>query len=67
MATTPPRVRFRIVLEDAGGNSPAVVRLRLFLKTALRSWGLRCREAEAILTAPPPLGPPTTPPPGVTP
>jgi hypothetical protein len=33
---------FTIVLTDAGGSGPAIVRLRRLLKLMLRGFGLRC-------------------------
>ena len=44
----PDRQRFLIELRDAGGDTPVVIRLRHFLKAALRSWGLRCTDAREL-------------------
>jgi hypothetical protein len=40
--------RYRVVLEALGDDVPPHVRLRAFLKSALRAWGLRCRSVEEL-------------------
>jgi hypothetical protein len=42
-----PRRRFQLDLRDAGepDDAPVAIRLRHFLKAALRAWGLRCTRA----------------------
>lgn len=43
---TPPREKFRLDLEALpDGGAPAVIRLKRFLKMALRAYGLRCTAA----------------------
>ena len=39
---TAPRQRFRVHLEAPADDVPAAIRLRRFLKMALRSFNLRC-------------------------
>jgi len=48
-----PRERFALTLEAIpDGGAPAVIRLRRFLKAALRSYGLRCTFAVALADDP---------------
>jgi hypothetical protein len=43
---TQPRERYRLTLEALpDGGAPAPIRLKRFLKAALRSYGLRCVDA----------------------
>jgi hypothetical protein len=47
--TTTDREQYTITLRaEPGFDVPAVVRLRKFLKEALRGWGLRCVEAREV-------------------
>jgi hypothetical protein len=39
------RERFNLTLEALPDSAPAVIRLKRFLKAALRSYGLRCTAA----------------------
>jgi hypothetical protein len=48
------RTRYRLILEVLPGNTPAVIRLRHFLKLALRAWGLRALEVGPMPMSPPP-------------
>jgi hypothetical protein len=53
------RARFYVVLEDAGGPSPDVVRLRRILKSLGRWHGYKCLsavEAKPPVQAPVPAG-----------
>jgi hypothetical protein len=44
----PPRPCFQLVLEALESSNPVSVRLRLLLKTALRTFRLRCISCEEI-------------------
>ena len=46
--TKPSGQAFRLVLRSVPSPIPAVVRLRRFLKSALRAYGLRAVKVEAI-------------------
>ena len=61
--TARPRERFALVVEDAGdaGDPSVIIRLRLFLKRALRAYGLRCVEARPARPAGPASPPPPSP------
>ena len=48
MTGTPPRPEYHLRLRAEPGMVPAVVRLRRFLKAALRSYGLRCVEVREV-------------------
>lgn len=44
-----PRPTYALTLEAVpGGDVPATIRLKRFLKAALRGYGLRCTEAREI-------------------
>ncbi len=43
--------RFVVELEALPDSVPSAIRLRHFLKAALRSWGLRCRSITGAPTA----------------
>jgi hypothetical protein len=51
MSSSPPRQRFQIELRDIADDddAPLVIRLRHFLKSALRAWGLKCTKAVELL------------------
>lgn len=51
--TRPPRESFKIVVHAEGDGPPVSVRLKRFLKSALRGWGLRCSSIEAVQTPEP--------------
>ena len=40
--------KFALTLQSVPGDVPAIIRLRKFLKMALRSYGLRCTEIREI-------------------
>jgi len=42
--------RYHVTLRPEPGNwrTPAIVRLRKFLKAAVRQWGLRCTECREV-------------------
>jgi hypothetical protein len=42
--------RYRLQLEAARDNAPPQIRLRAALKCLLRTFGLRCRSVEALIT-----------------
>lgn len=42
------RPRFRLVVQALDDPVPAIVRLRRWLKTGLRSFGLRCTDAVQV-------------------
>ncbi len=46
--TRPTRPRYAIELQDIGGDTPVAIRLRHFLRRALRDWGLKCTRAVEI-------------------
>jgi hypothetical protein len=48
------RERFRLIIEALPDRTPGVIRPRHFLKAALRSWGLKCIDAEPVPNRPPP-------------
>jgi hypothetical protein len=58
---TVPRETYRLTLEALpDGGAPPIIRLRRFLKAALRSYGLRCTAAvqlheDSPATAPAPI------------
>jgi hypothetical protein len=56
---TAPRERYQLTLEALPDSAPAVIRLRRFLKAALRAYGLRCTSAVELHpeSAPKPDGP----------
>jgi hypothetical protein len=47
------RPRYLVTLEAMPGATPGDARLRLFLKRALRGFGLRCLDAREVDGAPP--------------
>jgi hypothetical protein len=47
------RPPFRLTVQDIGGPSPAVHRLRSLLKAMLRAWGFRCLVVEDLAVKPP--------------
>ena len=40
-----PRERYALTLESLPDDAPPIIRLRRFLKMALRAYGLRCTSA----------------------
>jgi hypothetical protein len=46
--TEPERFQLTVEAVPGWGDVPAIIRLRRFLKAALRSYGLRCTEAREI-------------------
>ncbi len=48
----PPREKFALVIQDAGGaeDAPTIVRLRRFLKHAKRAYGLACVRIVEVQT-----------------
>jgi hypothetical protein len=55
------------LVAQADDDAPAHVRLRRFLKAALRAWGLRCTAVRELPTTTPPLAQDGTSPEPVTP
>lgn len=52
-----PEPVYRVTLQATGSDVPAVVRLRRFLKMALRGYGLRCLDVEEVNPPPRPAAP----------
>jgi hypothetical protein len=44
----PPRERLALTLEALPNDAPPIIRLRRFLRMALRSYGLRCTRVVAL-------------------
>jgi hypothetical protein len=52
-----PQGQFTITLEAAGIGPPLAVRVRKFLKLAMRAYGLRCVPAPSLATQAVPIPP----------